>query len=131
MRYPVYEPDHIHIVQTLVYARYGAAVANGHSHIVGSLKAELLAYLVSHGLFALAEIGIYRGVAVIPAVLVDSRLGKLKGLFIAAVHGGEVSAEHHQLSYLALGSAGGDEDIGLESRLSRVARERRGGVARR
>ena len=51
-------------------------------------------------------------------------LGQLKGLLIAALDGDDGGAEGHQLGHLALGSPGGDEDVGLEARRRGVARQR-------
>ena len=92
--------------------------------IVGHLPVQLLHDLQGHGLFALGEIGVDGGVAVVPAPLVDGGLGQLEGVLIVALDGDDSGAEDHQLGHLALGGAGGHEDVGLEARSGGVARQR-------
>ena len=121
--------DGVQILKALPHAGNGAAVTHGDGQIVGHLPVQLLGDLQRHRLFALAEVGVDGGVAVIPAVLVDGGGGHLERVLIVTLDGDDIGAEDHQLSHLALGRALGDKDVGLDARSGGVAGQRAGGVA--
>ena len=123
------EADGVQVLQALPYTGDGAAVAHGDCQIVGHLPVQLLGDLQRNGLLALGQVGVDRRVAVVPAVLVNSLGGHLKGLLIVTLDGDHIGAENHQLGDLALRRTVGDEDVGLQARRSGVAGQRGGGVA--
>ena len=114
-REPVDKADGVEVLETLPDTRDGAAVADGDGEIVGHLPIQLLGDLERDRLLALGEVRVDRGVAVVPAPLVDSLLGKLKGLLVVALNGDHVRAEGHQLCDLALGRALRHKNEGLET----------------
>ena len=124
------EADGVQILKALPHAGDGAAVTHGDGEIIGHLPVQLLGDLQCHRLFTLAQIGVNGGVAVIPAVLINGGGGHLEGVLIVALDGDDIGAEDHQLRYLALRGALGDENEGLEPCGSGVARQRGGGIAR-
>ena len=125
------EADGVQVFKALPHTGDRAAVAHGDGQVVGHLPVQLLGDLQRHGLFALGEVGVDGGVAVVPAVLVNGGGGHLEGVLIVALDGDDVGAEDHQLRHLALGGALGNEDIGLDARGGGVAGQRAGGVAGR
>ena len=121
--------DGVQVLEALPHPRDGAAVSHGNGQIVGHLPVQLLGDLQGHGLFTLGKIGVDGGVAVVPAVLLNSLGGHLEGLLIVALHRDDIGAEDHQLSHLALGSPLGHKNIGLKARSGGVPRQGGGGVA--
>ena len=65
------QPDGVEILESFPHARDGAAVTDGNGEIVRHFPLKLLGDLERNGLFALGEIGVDGGIAVVPAPLVN------------------------------------------------------------
>ena len=107
----------------------GAAVPHRQGDVIRRLPAELLQNLQGDSLFALGEVGVDGGVAVVPAPAVDGGPGQLKGVLIGALHADDRGAEDPQLGHLAPGGAAGHKDVGGQPGRRRIARQGGGGVA--
>ncbi len=123
------EPYSVQVLEALPHSGDGAAVAHGDGDIVRDHPAQLLHDLQGHGLLALGEVGVYRGVAVVPAPAANGGAAEGKGVLIGPLDGDDRRAEGHELGHLALGGPAGDEDIGLQARGGGVPGQRAGGVA--
>ena len=117
--------DEAHLVQVeeaLPQAGDGAAVPHGHGHEIRHLPTQLFRDLEGHGLFALQQVGVDGGVAVVPAELFDGPGGETEGGAVVAFDAEHVGAEDEQLGDLALGRPLRHEDVGLEPGPGGVAR---------